>query len=232
MTLFPIWRVKAHGESAAFSRKRWLWPILAVALVLGGAGVGQAQDEIVIVALGDSLTAGFQLPPEQSFPAQLEKALKDKGHNVRVLNAGVSGDTAAAGLKRLDWAVPAEADAVIVELGANDALRGLNPLQTKSALDTLLSKLKAKGLPVLLAGMMAPRNLGADYAESFDPIYAELARSHDALLYPFFLDGVAADPKLNLADGLHPNGEGVARIVANMLPKVEELIARAKKTQG
>lgn len=240
MTLFPIWRVMAEIESALSSRKRWLRAALAALLAAGlvvaplasALQAQEEQEEMVIVALGDSLTAGYQLPPAQSFPAQLEKALKEKGHNVRVLNAGVSGDTAAAGLARLDWALPDDAAAVIVELGANDALRGLDPEQTKSALDEILTRLKTKQLPTLLAGMLAPRNLGSDYGKAFNPLYAELAQSHDALLYPFFLEGVATDPSLNLADGLHPTGDGVARIVANILPKVEELIARAKTMRG
>lgn len=245
MTVFPIWRVKDRPESASVSRKRWwpAWPSrlpaaaraawLVLPAVLLAMSPAPAKAEMVIVALGDSLTAGYQLPPKQSFPAQLEAALKARGQDVRVVNAGVSGDTAEAGLARLDWALPGDADAVIVELGANDALRGLDPDKAKAALDTVLTRLSDKGLPVLLAGMLAPRNLGPEYAGAFDAIYPDLARKHGALLYPFFLDGVATNMKLTLPDGLHPNGEGVAKIVEGILPKVEELIARAKsKTRG
>ena len=150
------------------------------------------QGETVIVALGDSLTAGYGLPNGQSFPVQLEDALRKRGHNVRVLNAGVSGDTAAAALRRLDWALPDEADAVIVELGGNDALQGLPPEATEAALSTIVEKVQAKGLPVLLAGMEAPRNLGKDYVTAFSAIYPELAARYKLILYPFFLEGAAA----------------------------------------
>jgi len=147
---------------------------------------------------------------------------------VTIENAGVSGDTATGGLARLDWSVPEGTDAVILELGANDALRGLDPKVTRSALETLIQRLKARHIAVLLAGMVAPRNLGADFARAFDPIYPELAAKYDLVLYPFFLDGVATDPALNQGDGLHPTAAGVDVIVARILPKVEELIARLK----
>jgi acyl-CoA thioesterase-1 len=187
--------------------------------------------ETVIVALGDSLTAGYGLPQDQSFPAQLEAALKARGHNVRVVNAGVSGDTATAGLQRLDWAIPDDADAVIVELGANDALQGLPPERTKATLAKIIEALQAKKIPVLLAGMEAPRNLGKDYVESFGAMYPDLAAQYDVILYPFFLEGAALNDNLMLKDGIHPNGEGVAVIVENMLPKVEELLA-ARPAEG
>ncbi len=187
--------------------------------------------ETVIVTFGDSLTAGFRLPPGQSFPAQLESALRKRGHQVRVVNASVSGDTAPAGLARLEWALPHEAHAVILELGANDALRGLDPVRTKRALDRIIEALKGKGLAVLLAGMRAPPNLGPEYTSAFGAIYPALARKHGVLLYPFFLDGVAADPTLNMSDGLHPTGKGVAVIVERILPSVEELIERAVTKQ-
>jgi acyl-CoA thioesterase-1 len=182
-----------------------------------------------IVALGDSLTAGFGVDPQDAFPAKLEAALKAKGHDVKVINAGVSGDTASAALDRLDWAVPEEADAVIVELGSNDALRGIDPKQTRASLEAILKAMGERKIPVLLAGMRAPRNLGAGYAAAFDPIYADLAQAHGAVLYPFFLEGVATVQDLNQADGMHPNAAGVAAIVAQILPSVEELIARAQR---
>lgn len=202
--------------------------LLAAALIFAlGFHAAQADpSETVIVALGDSLTAGYGLPQNQSFPAQLEAALKARGHNVRVVNAGVSGDTALAGLQRIDWAVPDDADAVIVELGANDALQGLPPENTKATLAKIIEALQAKDLPVLLAGMEAPRNLGKEYVEAFGAMYPDLAAHYDVLLYPFFLDGAALNDSLMLKDGLHPNGEGVGVIVENMLPKVEQLLAQ------
>lgn len=182
----------------------------------------------VIVTLGDSLTAGFGLPQDQSFPAQLEAALKARGQQVSVINAGVSGDTAAAALKRLDWALPENADVVIVELGGNDALQGLPPAETKAVLAKIIEALQAEGLPVLLAGMEAPRNMGKDYVEEFAAIFPDLASRYDVLLYPFFLEGVALDDGLMQADGIHPNGKGVTRIVEGILPKVEELLAQTE----
>ena len=181
----------------------------------------------VIVAFGDSLTAGFGLQNSDSFPAQLEKALKARGQDVKIVNAGVSGDTVAAGLPRLDWALPDDSSGVIIELGANDALQGLDPVATKATLEQMITKIKARGLPILLAGMEAPRNLGKDYVEQFRALYADLATRYDLILYPFFLDGVALDDKYLMGDGLHPNAAGVARIVEGILPKVEELLAKA-----
>jgi acyl-CoA thioesterase I len=182
-----------------------------------------------IVALGDSLTAGLGLPADKAFPAVLQAALRAKGYDVAVANAGVSGDTAADGLARYDWSVPQDADALIIELGANDMLRGLKPATTKEALAEILDKASAAHLPVLLAGMRAAPNLGADYDRAFDAIYSDLAKAHGALLYPFFLDGVAADPKLNQPDGLHPTAAGVSVIVERMLPSVEALARRARR---
>ncbi len=192
----------------------------------------EAGRKIHIVAFGDSLTAGFGLNPGQGFPDVLQMALKARGHNVEVINAGVSGDTTAAGLARLDWAVGEEADAVIVELGANDALRGQPPAETRANLDTILTRLRARGLPILVAGMRSPENWGSDYRDRFDAIFADLAAKHGALLYPFFLAGVATDPKLNLPDGLHPNQRGIAIIVEGILPKVEALIDRVKQVRA
>lgn len=183
---------------------------------------------IRIVAFGDSLTAGYGLKPSEAFPVQLQAALKAKGHNVEIINAGVSGDTAPAGLERFDWAVPDGTEAVILELGANDALRGLAPKQTKASLESILGKLKARNIDVLLTGMRAPSNWGEDYREAFDAMYPELASRHGTLLYPFFLDGVLQVKKYNLDDGMHPTGAGIAVIVERILPSVEELITRVK----
>ena len=199
--------------------------LAAMFLLLAGFSPVSAQNRpITILALGDSLTAGLGLQPSDAFPVKLEAALKARGHNVAVVNAGVSGDTALDGASRLDWALSEEVDAVIVELGANDALRGLPPKQAEQALDDILARLKAKALPVLLAGMLAPPNLGPEYQASFDGMYLRLSEKYGALLYPFFLDGVAAEVKLNQADGMHPNPAGVDIIVARMLPSVEQLI--------
>ena len=180
------------------------------------------------MVLGDSLSAGLGLAGQDALPAKLERALKARGIAAEIANAGVSGDTAAGGLARLDWSVPEGADAVILELGANDALRGSDPKAPRAALEQIIQRLKQRRIAVLLAGMLAPRNLGADYAKAFDPIYPELAAAHDLVFYPFVLDGVAGDPALNQADGIHPTAAGVDIIVSRMLPKVEELIARAK----
>jgi acyl-CoA thioesterase I len=199
---------------------------LAGALLLA-ATLPAAARPVAIVAFGDSLTAGYGVLPGESFPEQLEAALKAKGYDVTVANAGVSGDTAADGLGRLEWSVPEEANIVIVELGANDALRGIDPALTKKALSEILAKLSARGQTVLLAGMLAPRNLGNGYAKAFDAIYPALATEYGVTLYPFFLAGVATDPSLNQDDGMHPNKAGVARIVNGMLPEVEKLVADA-----
>jgi acyl-CoA thioesterase-1 len=182
-------------------------------------------EPMTILALGDSLTAGYGLAPDEAFPVKLEAALKAKGFDVRIINAGVSGDTASAGRDRLDWALTDEVDAVIVELGANDALRGVDPKITRAALEDILKRLAARQLPVLLAGMKAPRNLGPEYAGAFDPIFPELAKAHGAGLYPFFLEGVATNAGLNQGDGIHPNAKGVDTIVSSVLPDVEKLIS-------
>jgi acyl-CoA thioesterase I len=182
-----------------------------------------------IVALGDSLTAGFGLPPGQAFPEVLEKALRAKGYDADVANAGVSGDTAADGLARYDWAVPEGTDALIVELGANDMLRGLDPAAAKASLAAILTRAKAAHLTTLLAGMRAAPNMGADYQSRFDAIYPDLAKQFGVALYPFFLDGIAADSRLNQKDGMHPTREGVERIVANILPAVEGLLKGVKQ---
>jgi acyl-CoA thioesterase-1 len=179
-----------------------------------------------IVVLGDSLSAGYGLPGSAAFPARLEQALRAKGLKVSVTNAGVSGDTASDGLARLDWSVPEGTDAVILELGANDALRGIDPAVTRRALTAILARLRQRNIAVLLCGMLAPPNLGADYGRKFDAIYPALASAEGVPLYPFFLDGVAAVAKLNQADGMHPTAAGVDMIVARITPQVEALIAR------
>jgi acyl-CoA thioesterase I len=201
--------------------------ISVVLLVLALAAAPAEAATTTILALGDSLPAGYGLPPDDAFPVRLEAALKAKGYDVRVINGGVSGDTTAAGRDRLDWVMTPDVDAVIVELGANDALRGLSPSDTESALRSILSALRERRKPVLLAGMKAPRNLGAEYIAQFDALYPALAQSYDVLFYPFFLAGVAANPSLNQGDGMHPNAEGVAVVVARILPLVEQLIVKA-----
>ena len=203
-------------------------------LIAAFAISAQAQTKAAplrMVVLGDSLVAGYQLKASDAFPAQLERALKAKGHAVEIINAGVSGDTTAAGLERLRWAVPERTDAVILELGANDALRALDPGRAKANLEKIITTLKAGGAEVMLAGMIAPRNLGEEYMRTFNGMYPELAQKHGLILYPFFLDGVALDGGLNLGDGLHPNPKGVAEITKRILPTVEELIARVRARQ-
>ena len=200
-----------------------------IAFLLATSFPAQAQDRPVrIVVLGDSLSAGLGLSGGEAFPAKLARALKAKGIAVDIANAGVSGDTASGGLARLDWSVPEGTDAVIVQLGANDALRGVDPKITRGALDQIMRRLQERGIEVLLAGMLAPRNLGNAYTRSFDSIYPELAERYGALLYPFFLDGVATLARLNQRDGVHPNAEGVGVIVKGILPKVEELVNRVR----
>jgi acyl-CoA thioesterase-1 len=205
-----------------------LFAIVWAAVALLAGDVVAAGRPIKIVALGDSLMAGYQLPAEAAFPAQLERALKAKGLEVGIVNAGVSGDTSSGGLARLDWSVPEGTDAVILELGANDMLRGIDPKVTRDALDQIISHLKARHIEVLLCGMRAPPNLGPDYARAFDTIYPGLAAGNDLVFYPFFLDGVFGDAKFSQNDGLHPTAAGVATIVARILPKVDALLARVR----
>ena len=197
-----------------------------------GASAHAADRPVRIVVLGDSLSAGFGLTAGDALPAKLERALKAKGLAVAIENAGVSGDTASGGLSRLDWSVGEGVDAVIVELGANDALRAIDPKVTRSALEAIIKRLKERRIAVLIAGMLAPRNLGPDYAKAFDPIYPELAAAHDLILYPFILEGVAGNSALNQGDGIHPTAAGVDVMVRGMLPKVEELIARLRAGKG
>jgi acyl-CoA thioesterase-1 len=179
---------------------------------------------VKMVVLGDSLSAGLGLSASAAFPAHLQKALKTKGIEVDIINAGVSGDTSSGGRDRLDWSVPQGTEAVIVELGANDALRGTDPTVTRGALTDIVRRLKARGIAVLLCGMLAPPNYGDDYSARFNAIYPDLSKSLGVPLYPFFLEGVAADARLNQADGLHPTAEGVDAIVKNILPTVEAFL--------
>lgn len=181
-----------------------------------------------LVAFGDSLTAGLGLPAKDAFPAKLQAALKAKGHDVVIENAGVSGDTTTAGLARLDWSIPDGTQGVILELGANDALRGLDPAIAEKSLDAILARLKERKIPVLLAGMVAPPNLGGSYGERFNAIYPRLAAKYDVPLYPFFLDGVAGQGKLNQSDGVHPTAAGVDVIVERITPAVERWLATLK----
>jgi acyl-CoA thioesterase-1 len=203
--------------------------LLAVGLIGGGLSMAepafaQAAKPVKMVVLGDSLSAGLGLTASAAFPVRLQKALKAKGIDVDMINAGVSGDTTSGGRDRLDWSVPEGTEAVILELGANDALRGIDPKVTRAALDDILTRLKARKIAVLLCGMVAPPNYGADYSATFNAIYPDLAKAFSVPLYPFFLERVAADAKLNQADGLHPTAEGVDTIVRNILPTVEAFL--------
>ena len=208
--------------------KHTMIALAAAILAAVAAPVRAAPDHaapVKILALGTSLTQGYGLPPGTEFPAVLQARLRKMGIDATVINAGVSGDTSAGGLARLGWSLAGHPDAAIVELGSNDALRGLPPSETEKNLSSILAQLKAAHVPVLLCGMMAPRNLGPDYARQFDPIYPKLAKQYHVLLYPFFLAGVAMNPRLNQADGIHPDPAGVRIIVAKMLPYVKKLIA-------
>ncbi|WP_259781162.1 arylesterase [Aestuariispira ectoiniformans] len=200
--------------------------MLIAALAFPGASQAAEDGDKLILALGDSLTAGYGLPKDDSFPVQLQQALSDKGHKVRVVNAGVSGDTSAGGLSRLEWLLTEKPDLLLLELGANDGLRALAPDDTKTNLATIIEKAKAAEIPVLLTGMLAPPNMGRDYGQAFNAIYPDLAKKYDIVFYPFFLDGVAGDPSLNQGDGMHPTAEGVSIIVDRLLPFVEKALNR------
>jgi acyl-CoA thioesterase I len=208
----------------------WVAAVTLAGVLPGALAARAADGPMRIVALGDSLTAGYGLAANEAFPVKLQSALAAKGIATDIANAGVSGDTSSGGLARVDWSVPDGTDAVILELGANDALRGIDPNVTRGALDALLRRLSERHIPVLLCGMLAPRNMGAEYGRGFDAIYPDLAKAYGAILYPFFLDGVATDPRLNQRDGLHPTAAGVDVIVAKILPAVERLVARGKDT--
>ena len=206
-----------------YSRRQAVKLLVAVGLISRAIPVS-ANETFSIVALGDSLTAGYGLPPEDAFTTRLEARLKANGLDVEVVNAGVSGDTSKGGLARIDWSVPDGSDLVIVELGANDALRGISPAETAKNLDAIIARLKERGIGVLLAGMLAPPNMGSEYETAFNAIYPDLAEKHGVALYPFFLDGVAAEPELNQADGIHPNAAGTGVIVERLSPMVDKLV--------
>lgn len=207
------------------SRFKRAGAIIAVVLFLAGPAVAAP---IRVLAIGTSLTQGFGLPPGTEIPAVLQAELRTKGIDATVVNAGVSGDTSAGGLSRLAWSLADHPDAAIVELGSNDALRGIDPASTKRNLSAILAQLKSKHIPALLLGMEAPKNYGPEYEKQFNAIYPALARKYNVLLYPFILDGVALNPKLNQADGIHPNPAGVKIIVARMMPYVIKLTAQVK----
>ncbi len=216
---------------------RGLGLLLAVSLLLGGLLVqapASSAQPLKLLTFGDSLIHGYGLPAGETFPAQLQVALHAEGRDVTVINGGNSGDTTAAGRARLEWALSGDPDLVLVTLGGNDMLRGLDPAETYRNLDAILTRLKAEDLPVLLTGMLAARNLGAEYAAEFDAVFPRLAEEHDVAFYPFFLDGVAMRPELNQPDGLHPNGAGVAVIVEAILPALRPLIdaAQARGSDG
>ena len=203
--------------------------VLIMALMTTGTGFAQTPaggpaKPVKVVVLGDSLSAGLGLQASAAFPARLQKSLQAKGIKVDMINAGVSGDTSSGGRDRLDWSVPEGTEAVILELGANDALRGIDPNVARAALSDILARLKARKIAVLLCGMVAPPNYGSDYSARFNAIYPDLAKTFAVPLYPFFLEGVAADAKLNQADGLHPTADGVDIIVKNILPTVEAFL--------
>ncbi|OSI32414.1 arylesterase [Bradyrhizobium canariense] len=221
--------VRSYGNSArAVERRYGLFMHIAVLMfalmTVANPAWAEAAKPIKLVVLGDSLSAGLGLPAQEAFPTKLQKALQDKGIEVGMTNAGVSGDTSSGGRDRLDWSVPDGTDGVIIELGANDALRGIDPDLTRTALTEIVQRLKARKIAVMLCGMLAPPNYGADYAARFNSIYPDLAKKFGVPLYPFFLDGVAADAKLNQADGIHPTAAGVDIIVKNILPTVEAFL--------
>lgn len=206
----------------AFKATLGFFAALAITALLS-AGAARAEP-VKLVGFGDSLMAGYQLPAADAFPVKLQAALREKGYEVEIANAGVSGDTSSGGLARLDWSIPDGTRGVILELGANDALRGIAPEETEKNLDAMLTRLKERGIAVLLAGMMAPPNMGPEYGERFNGIYQRLAQKHGATLYPFFLDGVVTKANLQLDDGMHPNTEGVDVMVQTMLPTAETFL--------
>jgi acyl-CoA thioesterase-1 len=187
-------------------------------------GSARAAEPVRILAFGDSLTAGYGLAAADGFTVQLQKALQTAGHNVEIINGGVSGDTSTGGLARLEWALSDNPAGVILELGANDGLRGIDPKLTKANLEKILGLLQQKDIPVLLTGMLAPPNFGQDYTAEFNAIFPALAEKHEIIFYPFFLDGVATKVELNQQDGMHPNPEGVAIVVERMMPAVLQLL--------
>ena len=224
-----LFMVRSYGNFAyAVERRYGFFMHIAVLMIALMTAVDPAWAEaakpVKLVVLGDSLSAGLGLPAQDAFPTKLQKALQAKGIAVDMTNAGVSGDTSSGGRDRLDWSVPDGTDGVIVELGANDALRGIDPDLTRTALTDIVQRLKTRKIAVMLCGMLAPPNYGSEYAARFNAIYPELSKSFGVPLYPFFLEGVAAEAKLNQADGLHPTAEGVDVIVKNILPSVEAFL--------
>jgi acyl-CoA thioesterase-1 len=221
---YGIFIAAVEGPTRSFLC-RLAFALSATMLALPASAQTQAARPVKMVVLGDSLSAGLGLPASSAFPVRLQKALKTKGIDVDVSNAGVSGDTSSGGRDRLDWSVPDGTEAVILELGANDALRGIDPKITRAALADILTRLQARKVAVLLCGMVAPPNYGADYSARFNAIYPDLAKAFQVPLYPFFLEGVASDARLNQADGLHPTAEGIDVIVKNILPTVEAFLS-------
>src|SRR6266702_4867895 len=220
--------VHSDSDKMTMARKFRALPSIVLLFIMAGAGQAFAAP-VKILALGTSLTQGYGLPPGTEFTVQLQTALKRSGVDAVVTNAGVSGDTSAGGLARLDWSLADHPDAVILELGGNDMLRGIAPAETEKNLRAILARLKAAHVKVLLTGMHAQRNLGAEYVQQFDAIYPRLAKDYNVLFYPFILDGVALNPKLNQADGMHPNPAGVKVIVARILPLVKKLVPKEGK---
>ncbi len=210
--------------------KAILLHILVMSTLLSMPAASQ-QHATRLVGFGDSLMAGYQLAPDESYTAQLEMKLKAQGHTVTVTNAGVSGDTTAGGLSRIDWSVPEGTQGVILELGANDALRGISPEETEKNLDAMISRLKERGISVLLVGILAPPNMGHDFANRFNGIYARLADKHSVPLYPFFLDGVVTVAGMQLEDGMHPNAAGVAIMVERSFPIVVRFLGDIQSKQ-
>ena len=217
-------RLMFYRFKGAFMRIKGFMTFLLAITAIVITAIPARSATLNLVGFGDSLMAGYQLPPEDAFPARLEKALRAKGHDVTIANAGVSGDTTSGGLARIDWSVPDGTRGVILELGANDALRGIAPEESRKNLIAMIEKLKSRGIPVLLVGMLAPPNMGDDYAGRFNPIYPEIAKVYGTELYPFFLDGVVENAKLKIEDGMHPNGDGIGVMVERFLPVAERFV--------
>ncbi|MEQ8709228.1 MAG: arylesterase [Rhodospirillales bacterium] len=223
-------RDRPVGSATAYGGFRQIFNVvftLIAVVALSGTSIAADRDPLKLLVLGDSLTAGYGVRQGEAFTDQLSEALQQAGRKVTVINGGVSGDTTAGGASRLGWLLSDRPDAAIVELGANDALRGLEPAATRANLDRIITELKAANVPVLLAGMLAPPNLGREYGEAFGRIYPDLAEEKEVLLYPFFLEGVAAVPELNQQDGIHPNPEGIAVVTKRILPYVLKLLDQA-----
>lgn len=212
--------------------KQFIRALFLVGPVLMAISAARAAEPVTIVGFGDSLMAGYQLNASDAFPTKLQAALRDNGHDVSVINAGVSGDTSSGGLARLDWSVPDQTNLIVLELGANDALRGIAPELTEANLEAMVTRLKQRGMAIVLVGMLAPPNMGPDYERAFNAIYPRLAKKHGLPFYEFFLDGVAATPALLLADGMHPNPEGVDKMVTGILPLIETVLMSGSGDAG